>query len=249
MDTQEARIYFAVIAAVLVIGFIIGYFAVSVIRQQRRNLELQKANALAEIAAMEKERARIAADLHDEVGPVLSTVKFRIGYALSAEADAKDELATASHQLDELSARMREIANNLMPSALLRKGLVGAIKEFAANAAASSGLIIEVVAAETLVVDEEKGINIYRVLQEIVHNSLKHSTATKIEIAINEKGNDMEILCRDNGKGFDPDKTANESRGLGLRSIQNRTSMMGSKLKMETRIEKGTAYLITIPRK
>ncbi len=249
MDPQEARIYFAVIAAVLVVGIIIGYFAVSVIRQQRRNLELQKANALAEISAMEKERARIAGDLHDDVGPVLSTVKFRIDYAVSVESGAKEELAIASQQLDDLSARMREVANNLMPSALLRKGLVGAVKEFAVNASESSGIAISFIAPDNIRISEEKGVNIYRIIQEIVHNSLKHADAKLIEIIFTDKGDDLEILCRDNGNGFDYSSMIGESGGLGLRSISNRTDIMGGKLRVESKPGKGTAFLFTIPAK
>ena len=123
MDAQEARIYMAVIITVVVLGIIIGYFAISVIRQQRRNMELQKANALAEISAMERERARIAIDLHDDVGPVLSVIKFRVDNANVSDAEEQEELKKASAQLDEVIARMREVSNNLMPSVLQRKGL------------------------------------------------------------------------------------------------------------------------------
>lgn len=247
MDPKEARIYFAVIAAVLVIGVIIVYFAVSVIRQQRRNLELQKANALAEITAMEKERARIAGDLHDDVGPVLSTVKFRLDYAASIETEAKEELIIASKQLDDLSERMREVANNLMPSALLRKGLIGAVREFVDNAAKSSGTTIDLTTGDDVDISEDKGVNIYRIIQEIVHNCLKHANATKIEIRLAKQDNDIEIFCRDNGAGFDYPRLYSASKGMGLRSISNRTEIMGGKLKVESKQGKGTAFLFTIP--
>ncbi|HEV7783331.1 MAG TPA: ATP-binding protein [Chitinophagaceae bacterium] len=249
MDTEEARIYYAVIAAVLVIGFIIGYFAVSVIRQQRRNLELQREIALAEISAMEKERARIATDLHDEVGPVLSTVKFRIDYAASIETEAKEELTIARKQLDDLSERMREVANSLMPSTLLRKGLIGAVQEFASNAAESSGTEIHFSASPDIHVNEEKGVNIYRIILEIVHNCLKHSKATLIEIIFTNKTNDLEILCRDNGVGFDIKSMTAATDGMGLRSIRNRTDIMGGKMVIESKTGKGTAFLFTIPMK
>lgn len=247
MDAQEARIYIAIIITVVVLGIIISYFALSVIRQQRRNLELQKANALAEISAMEKERARIAADLHDDLGPVLSVIKFRVDHVELVDPEEKKELTKASEQLDELIARMREVANNLMPSALTRKGLIRAVEEFTSNVAATGNISIEFTADENLMIGEEKSINIYRVIQEVVHNSLKHAKATKMEILFEIEGGYLKILCRDNGVGFNYEKTSKESIGIGLRSIKNRSEIMGGSVVVESKPGKGTAFLFEIP--
>jgi two-component system NarL family sensor kinase len=247
MDTQEARIYITIIITCLLLGTIIIYFTISVIRQQRRNLELQKANALAEISAMEKERARIATDLHDDLGPVLSVVKFRVDHATSSDEDEKEELVKASEQLDELIARMREVANNLMPSALHRKGLISAVEEFTRNVSDSSGLGITFTTGEELNVTEEKSINIYRVIQEVVHNCMKHAKASRLEIIFEEKNGFLKILCRDNGIGFDYSGTAGQGTGIGLRSIKNRTEIMGGNMTVESKPGKGTAFLFEIP--
>ena len=247
MDTQETKIYIAIIVSVIVIGIIVLYFTISVIRQQRRNLELQKANSLAEIAAMEKERARIAADLHDDLGPVLSVVKFRVDNVELVDEEEKEELVKASQQLDELIARMREVANNLMPSALIRKGLINAVHEFTSNAAATSGIIIRFTTTEDVNAGEEKNINIYRVIQEVVHNCMKHAKATRMDISFEIKNGKLIILCRDNGQGFDYTKMTTESGGIGLRSIKNRTDMMNGSLRVESQIGKGTAFLFEIP--
>jgi two-component system, NarL family, sensor kinase len=247
MDTQEARIFIAIIITVVVLVIIIGYFAVSVIRQQRRNLELQKANALAEISAMEKERARIAADLHDDLGPVLSVVKFRVDSVETENKEEKEELTKASQQLDELITRMREVANNLMPSALIRKGLIGAVEEFTNNAADGSGIDISFTTPASITMGEDKSINIYRVIQEVVHNCLKHAQARKMDIVFEERNGLLKIICRDNGKGFDFSKLSNESTGIGLRSIKNRTEIMGGRMTVESKPGLGTAFLFEIP--
>ena len=247
MDPQEARIYIAIIITVFVLGVIIGYFAISVIRQQRRNLELQKANALAEITAMEKERARIATDLHDDLGPVLSVVKFRVDHASLVDNEAKEELHIASEQLDELIARLREVANNLMPSALIRKGLIGAVEEFTRNVTTSSNMVISFTADENIKLGEDKSINIYRVIQEVVQNCLKHAKAKKMEILFEEKKGLLKIICRDNGVGFDYSKLSKESAGIGLRSIKNRSEIMGGNMVVESKPGKGTAFLFEIP--
>ena len=247
MDTQEARIYFAVIAAVVLLVIIISFFAVSVIRQQRRNLALQKANALAEISAMEKERARIAADLHDDLGPVLSVIKFRVDHVEHVDEEEKKELVKASGQLDELIARMREVANNLMPSALQRKGLIAAIEEFISNVERSSGLQVSFDDLTRSPISEDKSIHIYRIVQECVHNSMKHSKAAKMNISFEEKNGLLKIVCRDNGSGFDINKTMNESSGIGLKSLRNRSEMMGGNMVIESKLTKGSAFIFEIP--
>lgn len=247
MDAQEARIYVAVIITGLVLGIIIIYFTLSVIRQQRRNLELQKANALAEISAMEKERARIAADLHDDLGPVLSVVKFQIDHVEQLQADEKLELVKASKQLDELITRMREVANDLMPSALHRKGLVSAVSEFVRTASAAHDIPIDFLAVEGLVISEEKSINIYRVMQEVIHNSIKHAKAGRIEVVFTLQTNFLKITCRDNGLGFDHAIALKSGDGIGLRSIRNRTEIMGGHMEVASKAGKGTVYIFEIP--
>jgi two-component system NarL family sensor kinase len=247
MDAKEEHIYIAVIATVVVLGIIIIYFVISLIRQQKRNLELQKANALAEITAMEKERMRIAADLHDDLGPILSVIKFQVNEIETASEEEKQQLAKASEHLDNLIGRMREIANNLMPTALRRKGLIKAAEEFFDRTEATSGLQIEFSHSGPVEISEDKSINIFRALQEVVHNCIKHAGAKKLEVRLKQKNKTLELFCRDNGKGFDYEKNVKESEGIGLRSLINRTEMMGGKLTAESKAGKGTAFLIEIP--
>ncbi len=247
MDTQEARIYIAIIISVIVLGIIISYFAVSVIRQQKRNLALQKENALAEISAMEKERARIAADLHDDLGPVLSVIKFRVDHVEPVDEEEKKELVKASEQLDELIGRMREVANNLMPSALQRKGLTAAIEEFVGNVERTSGLQIKFDDLSKSKINEEKSIHIYRIVQETVHNCMKHSKATRMNISFEEKNGLLKIVCQDNGAGFDIARVLKESSGIGMRSLKNRSEMMGGSMVAESKQGKGSAFLFEIP--
>ena len=240
MDSQEARIYLAIIITVIVLGIIISYFAISIIRQQRRNIKLQKANILAEISAMERERSRIANDLHDDLGPILSVIKFQVDHIEGSDEDEKKYLANASEHLDGLIGRMRVIANNLMPSALLRKGLIAALREFVGKISDSKpAVLIELTSIDELQLSEEKSINIYRVIQEIVHNCLKHSQADRLEIKISRTNEKLVIVCKDNGKGFDHAKQMRESGGLGLQSIKNRTEITGGILTVESKVDKG----------
>jgi two-component system, NarL family, sensor kinase len=247
MDARETKIYIAVICTVIVLGIIILFFFISIIRQQRRNMKLQQANILAEISAMERERARIALDLHDDLGPVLSVIKFKVDSVEPTDPEEREILVKASEQLDSLIDRMREVANNLMPRALHRKGLVAAVKEFISKAEGSGNLRIEFTGDEELLITEEKSINIYRAIQEVIHNCMKHAKATKLTIRFEQSGGILTILCRDNGAGFDYGKLSKESSGIGLRSLKNRTEIINGNLVVESKPGKGTAFLFEIP--
>ncbi len=247
MDPQEERIYAIVLIISVTLGIILAYFIISIVRQQRRNLELQKTSILAELIAMEKERARIATDLHDDLGPILSVIKFQVDNVESVSDEEKQQLEQASKHLDDLISRMRQIANNLMPSALHRKGLIAAVSEFTRNTESASGIQMRFNHTANPNLSEENSINIYRAIQEVVHNCVKHSGATAMEINIEEKNGLLAILCKDNGKGFDYARMAEQSEGLGLKSLKNRTEIMGGTMIVESKPGKGTAFLFEIP--
>ncbi len=247
MDPEETRIYTVVLIISVTLGVIITYFVVSIIRQQRRNLELQKAAIRAELNAMEKERARIAADLHDELGPILSVIKFTVDNVETTDASDKELLERASHHLDDMIGKLREIANNLVPGALHRKGLVKAVGEFVYRASVASGLPIFFEEVDALELPPDISINIFRAVQEIVHNCIKHSDATELEVKLTKEKKKLSLLCKDNGKGFDYKSAAANSTGMGLKSLKHRTEIMGGTMVVESKAGRGTAFLIEIP--
>src|ERR1700712_3749138 len=102
MDAQEARIYTAVLIVSVVLGAIIAYFFISIVRQNRRRLQLYQQSIYTEITTLEKERTRMAADLHDEVGPVLSAIKLRLN-SLDIHNPADEiEVGKTNEQIDNL---------------------------------------------------------------------------------------------------------------------------------------------------
>jgi len=247
MDTGETKIYLAVIITALVLGVIILYFAWTVIRQQKRNLALQRNTMLAEISVMEKERTRIAADLHDELGPVLSVIKFQVDYSRDSPMNEKDQLVKASEQLDGCLVRLREIANDLMPGALLKKGLVTALQEFITKVELTGKLKVHFEHEQEVQLGEDKAIHLYRVLQEVIHNTMRHSGASEMLIRLSSEDNCLLIHCRDSGKGFDTEAMNREGRGIGLNSMKNRIEILGGTFLIESKPGKGTALLFSIP--
>ena len=249
MATQQASFYAGVLIASLVIGIIIIFFTTSVIWQQKRVLKLQKENMLIEISAMEKERARIAADLHDDLGPILSVVKFQIDNVETLSEEDQSGLCKASSYIDDMVIRLREISNDLMPNSLIRKGIISAIEEFRKRVENSNSIKIAFAHNELPTLSEQQNIHVYRMIQELVHNSLKHANATSIHIDLKGAGQLLTLLYKDNGAGFNYEKIRNESTGIGLRSLKNRVELIGGSLIVESVLMKGSAFLFTIPLK
>jgi signal transduction histidine kinase len=246
MDAKATSLYTAILITSVILGIIIIYFVVSIIRQQRRNLQLHRKNILSEITAMEKERSRIAADLHDELGPLLSAVKMKINSFELNDAEDKVQIDKTNEHIDNMLQRMREISFDLMPSTLLRKGLIIAIKEFVDYVNKDGKLHIELTTQEHYALQEQSSVHLYRIIQEVIHNTLKHSKASELSISISSSRNNLIIKTKDNGIGFDKEELKHNS-GFGLRNLVSRTDIMGGVLYLETHKNQGTAYTFEIP--
>ena len=247
MDPYQTKIYTAVLITSVVLGIIIGYFVISMIRHQRRTLQLQRMNILAEINAIEKERTRMAQDLHDELGPTLTVIKFEVDSAEARSEEDKELLQKASSQLNDAVTKIREIARNMMPSALTRKGLETALQEIVTQTNDLTPLHVSFSYDVNSKIDEERSINIYRIMQEVIQNAVKYSQAELMVIKIKEDQNKLHILCEDNGVGFDYEKKMDSGEGLGLRNFRSRTELMKGKLNVASQKGKGTQYIFEIP--
>jgi two-component system, NarL family, sensor kinase len=247
MDTQEKELYQSLLIVVGVVGIILLYFIITIIRYQRRSLKLHKEKIQAEIDTLEKERRRIASDLHDELGPLLSAVKLQINNLNTTDPDDAEMISKSSTHLDSIIRKLREISNNLMPNTLVRKGLQKAITEFIDNNRNAYGLEIRFICEQDLHLNQQKEVNIYRIIQEILHNTIKHAQASLLIIKIVTEGDRLLLMTADNGKGFDYFAKGKDNPGLGLRNLQSRTEVMGGELTCQSEPGKGTSYTIEIP--
>src|SRR5580692_10893191 len=127
---MENKILYITILVSLIIAIIIIYFFVSIIRYHRRYMKLQREKIFAEITIRENERKRIAGDLHDSLGPLLSAVKLNIGNVEVSEPGDRQVLEKTGTYLDEIIGSLRRISYDLLPGTLERKGLLEAIREF-----------------------------------------------------------------------------------------------------------------------
>jgi len=247
MDTQEKSLFSSLLIVVIVVGIVLLYFIITIIRYQRRSLILHKEKIRAEIDTLENERKRIASDLHDELGPLLSAVKLQINNLESQDPEDKLLIHKSSQHIDTIIRRMREISNNLMPNTLLRKGLVKAIEEFINSSTDAYKLSVKLIVDEDMQLGLDKEINVYRIVQEIVHNTVKHAKATVLAIRISRQNNMFVLSTTDNGTGFDFFARSREHIGLGLRNLQSRAEIMGGEITCTTEKGKGTNYVLEIP--
>jgi signal transduction histidine kinase len=209
-------------------------------------MKLQRERILAEITIQEKERKRIATDLHDSLGPLLSAVKLNIN---SIDILPQDEavLAKAGKSLDEIIGSMRQIAYNLLPNTLERQGLVEAIRDFIGHINYRKAVNIQLYLVKDIRVPKEKEIHIFRMIQEIVHNTIKHAEANNLQIGLSEEDNWLLLLTKDDGKGFDIEKEKEETDGLGLKSLESRCEILNGLLSMDSKPGFGTNYFVKIP--
>ena len=247
MGPQEKEYYNSLIVVVIIVGIVPLYFIITAVRYQRRSLRLHKERIQAEIDTLENERKRIASDLHDELGPRLSAVKLQINNLETTDPGDLQIIGKSSGYIDSIITKLREISNDLMPNTLLRKGLKNAIVEFIDNSQDAGKLPVKFICEQDLQLSQDKEINLYRIVQEITHNTIKHAKATMLIIKISIQDDRLFLMTADNGRGFDYFSKIHDNSGLGLRNLQSRTEVMGGEFNCVSTPDKGTAYTIEIP--
>jgi signal transduction histidine kinase len=244
---MENKILYITLLVSLIIAIIIIYFFVSIIRYHRRYMKLQREKIFAEITIRENERKRIANDLHDSLGPLLSAVKLNISSVDIDEPSDRQILDKTAGYLDDIIASMRRISHDLLPNTLERKGLLEAVREFIQQVKNKQSVNIQLYIVKEIRVPKDKEIHIFRMVQEIVHNTIKHAQAKNLQIGFSEENGHLLCLTKDDGKGFDKAKILTGSQGLGLRSLESRCEILNGILTLESTPGSGTNYFIKIP--
>lgn len=244
---MEKNIFNITIWIGLLLAIILIYFIASIIRYHRRYIRLQREKIMAEISIQENERKRIANDLHDSIGPLLSSVKLQINSIDVHSAEDQRVIQNAGKYLDEIIGSMREISYNLFPNTLQRKGLAEATREFINNMNSRHRTSISLYMKDEVSLPPEKEIHVFRILQEIIQNTLKHASAKNLQLGFGTENNELLILTRDDGTGFDIEKAKKNADGFGLKSIESRVDILRGQLDVQTDASNGTSYFIKIP--
>ncbi|WP_103070795.1 sensor histidine kinase [Aquimarina sediminis] len=232
------------------------------IAEQNREIEIQKTEKLlkeqeltaidAMISGQEKERQRLANDLHDNLGSTLATVKLHFQHLRSNKDNPKikniDELySKTDNLLEEAYQKVRTIAHEKNSGVMANQGLLPAIKNLAKKVSNGKHLQIEVQdygLEERL--DNALEISIFRMIQELITNAIKHANATEIHISLTNHDSLLNIIVEDNGKGFDA-KILPQKDGMGLATIEKRIEHLEGTFEIDSTIDKGTNIIINIP--
>ncbi len=247
MHPIEDEILKVIYVAAFVLALVISCIIYILMKAQRKITQEQENRITAEIDTLENERKRIAGDIHDELGPMLSAIKMQVNHLEPADETEKNILQKSSGQIDEIIKRFREISYNLLPNTLVRKGLISAVDEFVHRLGESSQINVEFTYSEGLIIPKEKEIDIFRIVQEITHNTVKHAKAQKLHIDMRSVNATLILKTTDDGQGFDYDDKSSNGSGLGLLNLQSRIAKLHAKMEVTSFPGKGATYQIIIP--
>ena len=240
------------LAAVLLLSFLLyrNYRQKQKLQQQKFS-ELEKDKHLMVVDAMlkgqEEERSRLAKDLHDGLGGLLSGVKYSLNNMKDNLIVTPDNMAVFERSLDMIDTSIKElrrVAHNMMPEILVKFGLDEALKEYTNSVAATKLLTVKYQSFGMKErIENSSEIIIYRIVQELLNNVLKHASASEVLVQLIREQNRLNVLVEDNGKGFDITILEN-NRGAGWNNIRSRVDYLKGQLDIHSDIGKGTSVSI-----
>ena len=221
---------------------------------QQETAQLQKEKELAELTAtlesQERERNRIARDLHDGLGSMMSGISSQIEYLKSQqdfEKSGHPQLVQLRDLVNEATSELRRTSYELMPAKLLRLGLEPAIRDLCLNLLIKNGIQPSLeINADLTALNPEQQLTLYRIIQELFNNIVKHSGAKDVLIQFNQFDDEISLVVEDDGKGFD---VANQklNGGLGLGSLSNRVNLLKGFLDIGSTPGEGTTVTVNFP--
>ena len=229
------------LAGILIL-FIIIYWVYKKRQDQKLILlsqEAEKNRLIATIEGEEKERERLANELHDGIASALTGLRLKI-----EQDDTFKHQKDIIHQLENLHEDTRRISHNLMPLSLHNQSLEEALLTYAKENS-NSKILIQVyqLSQQRFKLDENLKNSLYRICQELIQNVIKHSGSSRCTVQINHQIDSVEISIEDEGRGFNYDEKSNSH---GLKSIKKRISNLGGDFHIESKINAGTLAIITL---
>jgi len=204
------------------------------------------------VSTQDQERKRIAQDLHDSLGSVLSAAKLKLS-ALEESPPGlspgqKENYRSSLELMNEAVAELRNISHNIMPASLSKLGLVAALQNLVDRLGPHSGIRFSLYTHDVdQRLDENTEISIYRIILELVNNIIKHSGADKASIQLIHYPGYINLVIEDNGSGFDYEKVSRDNKGIGLGNILSRVEYLKGSIEVDTAPGKGTTVIMEIP--
>lgn len=245
---KSQNTFMTALAALFFVTAIMGWFVYNQ-RQKRKNQEIltlkreQQVKTLeALIKGEENERFRIAKELHDGVNGDLSAIKYKLSSLMEINNKVIKEAIT---MIDASCKQVRAISHDLVPPSLENFNLVEATQVYCNNINTSNPYIKIVFQhlGKELELSKKSEINIFRIIQELVTNSIKHAKASIINVQISNHNNNIQVTVEDNGIGFNKEEAL--SKGIGLKNVLSRVEYLNAKMDLISN-KKGTSYTIDI---
>lgn len=217
---------------------------------QKEILRQQEITTKQILEAEEKERQRIAKDLHDGVGQMMSAAKMNLS-AFENDIQFSSESQKLSFDriismVDESCKEVRAASHQMMPNVLLKSGLASAVSDFIDKIDERKLRITLHTEGLNERLEENTEVTLYRIIQESVHNVIKHAQASTLDISLMKDAEGISVSIEDNGKGFDT-KQVNKDEGLGLKNMQARTEFLKGTIDIDSSPGRGTLIAIFLP--
>lgn len=201
------------------------------------------------LEGQELERKRLAREIHDGIGPILSTLKMNLanieGDIENLNHELSEKFRKSYLMIDEASDDLRSISHNLMPRVLSDFGLIDALETLCDKINTTKNLEISFINSGLRGrLDEVTELGLYRISQELISNSLKHSQAKKITLQLIKRESTLRLTYEDNGIGFD---LAKNNDGIGLINIENRAKALSGQVIIDTQQNRGMTATVEIP--
>lgn len=218
-------------------------------KRQQMEIAFQQKMIEAALQSQEEERRRLAGEMHDSIGAMLSAI--RLGITTLAKQIPDPQLVDfPKEMLDETIQSVRRISRDLMPATLEKFGLAPAVKELCDRFQATAGLPIHCEQiGDILPFDKTRELMLFRIVQELINNALKHAKAKAIQVTL-AHGAEIEVIVEDDGIGFDVDAIKNSrepGRGLGIFNIENRVRVLNATVFYDKERQQGTKIIVKVP--
>lgn len=220
---------------------------------QQQELAHQQSLLFSNILTQEEERKRIAKELHDEIGSKLNVILLNL-HRLNKVTGQAATVAPITQEMQSLVNTTinttRRISYDLLPPTLVNFGLLEAIKELVDNYQKTETIevVLEICQNESPTINQIVGLNLYRVLQELMNNTMKYAEAQQINLKLWFSPIQLKIEYRDNGKGFDL-QNEQQQKGMGMQNIKSRMKMIQGTSEFQTAIGKGVFVTLKAPPK
>ncbi|MGC4235403.1 MAG: histidine kinase [Niabella sp.] len=244
MYTTENSIFFTALLTSISLGAIFIFLGIVVFRTQRRYFIKRQQVCTEELEGLKNERLRIARDLHDELGPLLHMVYRQVESLADNRGNLQELASAAKDTLKIITGRISEISKNMDDQRIIKAGLKRSIEQFISQYNLAIQLYFQFRYRLTREPSPLVTISLYRILLELVNNTIRHSRASVAFITFKQKNNMLYFHYADNGNGLNPDQLQ-DSEGHGLKNLQHRVSLLGGLL--ESHFEEGPSFLIRIP--